>query len=125
MRSHLEMEVDKKLQRLKQFIVKQDRFVIIGVVLSFTPIFPACLLGVIISIANIYIGTSGRLSASELRLARFGIIIGSCLTIIWLTIFTFLNPILSIARTLDQIFSYLINVINQIILTGVNFDGMV
>ena len=125
MRSHLEMEVDKKLQRLKQFFVKQDRFVIIGVVLSFTPFFPACLLGVIISSANIYIGTSGRLSDGEIRLARFGVIIGFCFTVIWLIVLTVLNPIPSIVHALYQTFSYLVDLINQTILTGVGIDGMV
>jgi hypothetical protein len=93
------------LDRLRSYVAGRDRFVLIGLALSMLPVFPACLIGAIISVANIYLGRSGRLSHDEIRLSRLGTVVGVGLTIAWIFIFYFFNPFSDIGAAWDFVHS--------------------
>jgi hypothetical protein len=83
MQSEIEKYVSQKLHEFGEAIRNRDRGVVIGAVLSFTPIFPACIAGVAISAINILLIWKGRLARSENNLVKISLFIGCLNSIGW------------------------------------------
>lgn len=91
MQSKLEIFFLGKVQALKDSIQNRDRAVVIAALLSFTPIFPACMIGAVISIVNLYLVKMGSLKRSELRLSLFSLAAGMVYTILWVVMLSSLS----------------------------------
>jgi hypothetical protein len=115
MRSQLESELVRILNGLRSYVAGRDRFVLIGLALSLLPVFPACLIGAIISVANVYLGRSGRLSLDEIRLSRLGTLVGLSLTIGWIFIFYFFSPFSDIGAALDFVSSFIKSLLRSVL----------
>lgn len=107
MRSQLEMEVSYRLGRLSFLLAQRDRLVVIGAGLSFIPVFPACLLGLLVSLANLYIGTHGRLQRADIRIAKAGVAAGATLTVIWMGVLILFNPLAAALEILELLLEVL------------------
>lgn len=93
MQSKLEFFFLKKVQAFKNNIQQHDRAVIVAAVLSFTPIFPACMIGAVISIVNLYLVKIGTLKYFELKLSLFSLAAGIIYTVIWVVILSSLSGV--------------------------------
>ena len=105
MQSKLESFFLNKVQIFKNNIQHRDRAVVIAAVLSFTPIFPACMIGAVISIINLYLVKIGTLKRSELRLSLFSLVAGIIYTAIWVAILS------SLSGAFGAFFSNLLDII--------------
>ncbi len=92
--SGLERFLTAKVYKLRAMILLHDRAVLVGTALAFVPIFPACTLGLIVSIANLALIKFGFTRKIEYSLTLFGIVAGAINTLIWLLIFPNLLAVL-------------------------------
>ena len=106
MQSKLESFFLSKVHALKRSIQNRDRAVVIAALLSFTPIFPACMIGAAISIINLYLVKIGTLRRSEIRLSLYSLATGMVYTAIWFFILS------SLSDTFEGFFSGLLDVLN-------------
>ena len=105
MQSKLESFFLSKTHALKRSIQNRDRAVVIAALLSFTPIFPACIIGASISIINLYLVKMGTLKRSELRLSLYSLAAGMVYTAIWIFILS------SLSATFAAFFSGLLDIL--------------
>ena len=102
MKSELEKFINQKIYQIRNILAFRDRAVVLGAILSFIPIPPACILGVIISLINFLLLKINKLRKSEQKLilisllvGLFNSIIGTYIMILLGTeLFVFLNNIL-------------------------------
>jgi len=102
MKSELEKFINQKIYQIRNILAFRDRAVVLGAILSFIPIPPACILGVIISLINFLLLKINKLRKSEQKLilisllvGLFNSIIGTYIMILLGTeLFLFLNNIL-------------------------------
>lgn len=92
MRSQLEIALEEFFVRLRQSVRSRDRAVVLGVILSCIPVFPACLLGAVVCLMNLLLISSERLPRENLGLARLGLVVGAVFTSVWLFALIFINP---------------------------------
>jgi len=76
MSSALEKYLKSTVWRLRNSAFKRDRAVVLGAILSFVPIPPACFLGALLSIANLFLLKIGRLHQSESKLIWLSTVLG-------------------------------------------------
>lgn len=86
MRSGLETYLTHKLYDIRHRLRRRDRAVLLGAVLSFLPIFPACFLGFIISAMNLFLIHRGITRASDQRLVELSLLVSVIFSAIWLTV---------------------------------------
>jgi hypothetical protein len=86
MQSALERYLIEKLQNARSFSTRHDRGVVIGAALSFTPIFPACWIGFVISVLNLSLLKRGRLSRNEEKIVHLSLAVSAVFSLIWLWI---------------------------------------
>ena len=102
MKSELEKFINQKIYQIRNILAFRDRAFVLGAILSFIPIPPACILGVIISLINFLLLKINKLRKSEQKLilisllvGLFNSIIGTYIMILLGTeLFLFLNNIL-------------------------------
>lgn len=107
MRSGLEAYAAEKLTAFRESLKSRDRAVVLGAILSVTPIFPACFIGVIISLVNLMLIHKHMTSPREGRLVKISLAVGCINSLIWLylliaiseTLGIFLGNILDITLT--------------------------
>jgi len=111
MKSELEKFINQKIYQIRNILAFRDRAVVLGAILSFIPIPPACILGVIISLVNFLLLKINKLRKSEQKLilisllvGLFNSIIGTYIMILLGTeLFLFLNNILD---NLHELFNF-------------------
>ena len=111
MKSELEKFINQKVYQIRNILAFRDRAVVLGAILSFIPIPPACILGVIISLINFLLLKINKLRKSEQKLilisllvGLFNSIIGTYIMILLGTeLFLFLNNILD---TVHELFNF-------------------
>lgn len=111
MRSGLESYAAAKLAALRADIKSRDRAVLLGAALSFTPIFPACFFGVIISTLNFALIRRNLTSRREERLVNISLVVGCIYSLLWLYIFILFGDTLG----------FIIESLEKIIITPLNF----
>ena len=111
MKSELEKFINQKIYQIRNILAFRDRAVVLGAILSFIPIPPACILGVLISLVNFLLLKINKLRKSEQKLilisllvGLFNSIIGTYIMILLGTeLFLFLNNILD---NLHELFNF-------------------
>ena len=91
MKSEIEKYASQKLRDLGQILRQRDRGVVVGAVLSFIPIFPACTIGLIISAFNFFLILRGKLGKDEERLVKISMVAGCLNSILWIYILFYLG----------------------------------
>lgn len=97
MQSALERYLIEKLQRARSFSARHDRGVVIGAALSFTPIFPACWIGFVLSALNLALLKRSRLSQNEEKVVHLSLAVSTVFSVIWLWI---------LSHLVDGVFSF-------------------
>ena len=87
MKSAIEISIIDFVYKLRKFVRTKDRAVVIGFFLACIPIFPACLVGLLISFLNRILIRKNKIHQSEQKLVNYGLIIGFLFTISWLLLF--------------------------------------
>ena len=111
MKSELEKFINQKIYQIRNILAFRDRAVVLGAILSFIPIPPACILGVIISLVNFLLLKINKLRKSEQKLILISLLVGLFNSIIGTYImillgnelFLFLNNILD---TVHELFNF-------------------
>jgi|SaaInlStandDraft_1057018.scaffolds.fasta_scaffold105403_1 hypothetical protein len=111
MKSELEKFINQKVYQIRNILAFRDRAVVLGAILSFIPIPPACILGVIISLVNFLLLKINKLRKSEQKLILISLLVGLFNSIIGTYImillgnelFLFLNNILD---TVHELFNF-------------------
>lgn len=70
--SAFERSLSEGIASLRAFVLRHDRFVLVGFVFSLLPLPPACFLGFVIGLVNTWLLCVGRLPLKERRLVLFG-----------------------------------------------------
>lgn len=115
MASKLEQEILTILRSVTNGIKNRDRAVVIGAVLSFAPIFPACLIGAAISAANFVLLRKKKLDRTNERLIVISLIVGIFFSFIWVIMFFWINPLDLLRDVGTQIFAYVKNLFSWIL----------
>ena len=76
MKSELEKFINQKIYQIRNILAFRDRAVVLGAILSFIPIPPACILGVIISLVNFLLLKINKLRKSEQKLILISLLVG-------------------------------------------------
>jgi hypothetical protein len=76
MRSEMEKYLSKKQIYIKKALAGRDRAVVLGAVLSFLPIPPACMMGVLFSVFNLFLLKYGNLNKSNQKVVLVSLIVG-------------------------------------------------
>ena len=76
MSSEIEKYLKNVAWRLRNAAFGRDRAVVLAAILSFVPIPPACFLGVLLSVANLFLLKIGRLRQSDSKLIWLSIVVG-------------------------------------------------
>jgi len=76
MRSEMEKYLSKKQIYIKKALAGHDRAVVLGAVLSFLPIPPACMMGVLFSVFNLFLLKYGNLNKSNQKVVLVSLIVG-------------------------------------------------
>ena len=76
MKSELEKFINQKIYQIRNILAFRDRAVVLGAILSFIPIPPACILGVIISLINFLLLKINKLRKSEQKLILISLLVG-------------------------------------------------
>ena len=111
MKSELEKFINQKIYQIRNILAFRDRAVVLGAILSFIPIPPACILGVIISLVNFLLLKINKLRKNEQKLILISLLVGLFNSIIGTYImillgnelFLFLNNILD---NLHELFNF-------------------
>lgn len=109
MRSGLEGYAAEKLAALRAGLKHRDRAVIVGAVLSFTPIFPACFFGVVLSLLNLVLIHRKITDPREVQLVRISLAIGCLNSLVWLYVFVKLGETFGvfIEHIFDNVLTFL------------------
>ena len=76
MKSELEKFINQKIYQIRNILAFRDRAVVLGAILSFIPIPPACILGVMISLVNFLLLKINKLRKSEQKLILISLLVG-------------------------------------------------
>lgn len=92
MESRIESLFAQKLWALKRYISSKDRGVVIGALLSFIPVFPACFVGLVISVFNLYFLRKKELDPSHQSLVRASLLAGISFSVGWAILLAYVSP---------------------------------
>ena len=109
MSSKLEQEIKNGAYAFVSKFKGLDRAVVVGAVLSFVPIFPACIIGVIISLANFILIRTKKLNRSNVGIVVVSIGVGTFFSLMWLIVFFWINPVDLFRAIGRQIFNHVEN----------------
>lgn len=104
MQSALEKFLKRKISVFWARVKNNDRGVLLGAVLSLIPVFPACTIGVGISMFNLILIYKGKLAKDYLNLIFTCIAFGVIFTLLWMN---FLSDIVGFASV---VISYILDV---------------
>ena len=104
MPSRLENEVRYLLFRLRNRLQDIDRAVVVGAALSWMPVFPACTVGLFISLANLYLIKADKLDRKNYRIVLISIFIAVLFSLIWVVVFYLVDPFRQINDGATQIY---------------------
>lgn len=104
MQSEIEKYASQKMRRLHQAIRQHDRGVVLGATLAFIPVFPACTIGLIMSVLNCLLIRKGRLDRSEASFVKAGLVAGFLNSVIWVYVLFSLGA--GISAAIDFIFDF-------------------
>jgi hypothetical protein len=122
MPSSLENELQNVLLRVRSKLRDTDRAVVIGSALSWIPIFPACTIGLLISLANLYLIKAKKLDHENYRTVLVSVFIALLFSLIWVISFYFVNPFGLINDIIDQIYLHIQHLVS-LILDSVGLGG--
>ena len=122
MPSSLENELQNVLLRVRSKLRDTDRAVVIGSALSCIPIFPACTIGLLISLANLYLIKAKKLDHENYRTVLVSVFIALLFSLIWVICFYFVNPFGLINDIIDQIYLHIQHLVS-LILDSVGLGG--
>ena len=122
MPSSLENELQNVLLRVRSKLRDTDRAVVIGSALSWIPIFPACTIGLLISLANLYLIKAKKLDHENYRTVLVSVFIALLFSLIWVICFYFVNPFGLIIDIIDQIYLHIQHLVS-LILDSVGLGG--
>ena len=100
--SKLEQEALNLAGNLQQRIRRTDRAVIIGFLLSITPVFPACVVGLMLCIINYVLIRSQKLPENNRKIVKIGMVSGLILTISWIFVFMLIDPLSTFSTFIDN-----------------------
>ena len=83
MNSELENFVSERVAHLRRALLSYDRGVVVGAVLAFIPVFPACFFGMLLSLINVGFALNNRLNRRNRNAAILGACVGAFFTVIW------------------------------------------
>jgi len=127
MPSSLEYEMQKLLFRLRNRLRDTDRAVVIGATLSWVPVFPACTIGLLISVANLYLIKSNKLDHKNYRTVLISVFISFLFSLFWVIAFYIVDPFSLINEMINQIYLHaehlLIILLESVGLSGSDTNG--
>lgn len=91
MQSEIEKYASQKLRELRKAINHRDRGVVVGAALSFIPVFPACTIGLAISVVNFFLIRKEKLGRSEGNLVKISLAVGFLNSILWIYILLYVG----------------------------------
>jgi Na+/proline symporter len=83
MNSELERFVLERVAHLRRAFLSYDRGVVVGTVLAFIPVFPACFFGMLLSFINLGFALNNRLNRRNRNAAILGACVGAFFTVLW------------------------------------------
>jgi len=104
--SKLEREALDLIGNWRGHLRNSDRAVVIGFLLSITPIFPACFVGFLISLLNYFLIRSDKLDVTNRKIVIFAVISGAIFTIFWFAVFFVVDPVSSMTEFMTSIFDF-------------------
>jgi hypothetical protein len=116
MKSELEKYALERLGVLRSSIRGRDRGVVIGAALSFTPIFPACFLGFVVSCVNLMLLKKNKISRRESLLVKSSFVVGGLVSVLWLYVLFVVGA--SISQMFGTFYEAISMILNSI------FDGL-
>jgi hypothetical protein len=122
MQSEIEKYVSQKLRELREAISHRDRGVVVGAVLSFIPIFPACTIGVFISVGNFVLIRKARLDRSDENLVKISLAVGFLNSILWIYILLHIGG--GLFATIGYISDFLTAPLNIFDFDSMEYDGV-
>ena len=122
MPSSLENELQNLLFRLRTKLRDTDRAVVIGAALSWVPVFPACTIGLFISLANLYLIKAKKLDHKNYRTVLISVFIALLFSLIWVIAFYFVDPFRLINEIINQIYLHVEHLLN-LLLDSVGLSG--
>jgi hypothetical protein len=105
MRSGIEIYLIDKLAKFRVILKNHDRAVLLGAALSFTPIFPACFFGLIISLINFVLIHKGATDQREGRLVKISLAVGFINSLLWVYLF------MTISESFGSLSTHIFNII--------------
>lgn len=122
MSSSLEDELQKLLFQLRNKLQATDRAVVIGATLSWVPVFPACTIGLLISLANLYLIKTKKLDHKSYRTVLVSASIALLFTLIWIVAFYIIDPFRLFHEITNQIYLHAEHLLN-LFLDSVGLSG--
>lgn len=110
MESEFERFMIRSAHKFHEKIKLYDRGVVWGCLLSITPIFPACFFGLLLSLANVIFGITGRLNRRNTEVAVVSSLAGATFSLLWLYFFISVD----IRVMADYLTSFFIEAVNFI-----------
>ena len=123
MQSELERYIVQKLRELRAGLRYRDRAVIVGTALSFIPIPPACIIGFLMSIFNLFLIRFGKLSREEGMLLKISVAVGFSNSLVgtYIILHIGLEFFTTISNIISPIFNFLdINIFEEVETNGLN-----
>ena len=122
MPSSLETETKKLMALLFNRMRGADRAVVVGTALSWIPVFPACTLGLFISLANLYLIETKRLDDRYFRIVTLSIVISALLSVIWAIAIYIVDPSSLISEIIIQVYLHVEHLV-LLLLNSIGLNG--
>ena len=122
MPSSLETETKKLMALLFNRMRGADRAVVVGTGLSWIPVFPACTLGLFISLANLYLIKTKRLDDRYFRIITLSIVISALLSVIWAIAIYIVDPSSLISEIIIQVYLHVEHLV-LLLLNSIGLNG--
>ena len=87
MHSALEVEAERLLSRLRDWLSRRDRAVLFGVALCCVPFLPVTGLGVLVTLINLGLVSAGKLPLAELPVLLAGLVLAVLYAVLWWLLF--------------------------------------
>ena len=123
MQSELERYIVQKLRELRAGLRYRDRAVIVGTALSFIPIPPACIIGFLMSIFNLFLIRFGKLRQEEGMLLKISVAVGFFNSLVgtYIILHIGFEFFTTISNIISSIFNFLdINIFEEVETNGLN-----
>ena len=122
MPSSLETETKKLMALLFNRMRGADRAVVVGTALSWIPVFPACTLGLFISLANLYLIKTKRLDDRYFRIITLSIVISALLSVMWVIAIYIVDPSSLISEIIIQVYLHVEHLV-LLLLNSIGLNG--